>query len=173
MKNFLKSPNFNSNILLYSSIKSYISPKIKYLKENKNYDKKIVVNKSKEKKGNISPLQSNQDSINKNIKNQLYNIKNNEKKMINIKKNDIKRKQNYKKKLILNKKKLDTNRENKNSNNILGSLLDNDNDGTFDYNSIEKGKIYKGNNHIMDKNNNVNNININNVFERLKFLVSY
>ena len=124
LKNFEKLPNIDTIISLYSSKKSYISPKQKHLINNKN----------KEIKRNISPNNQKQNNLlhNKNNNKEIPLINNNKEN-----KNERKelKKYNYKKKIVINKQKLNKNRENNNL--ILGSLID-DNEGMFDSNSSEK-----------------------------------
>ena len=114
LKNFEKLPNIGTLISLYSSKKSYISPK-----------QKFVINKNKEIKRKLSP--NNPKNSNKELNNQKNNV---EKKVI--------KKCNYKKKIAMNKQKL--NKNNKENNLILGSLMD-DNEGMFDNNSKLKNYV--------------------------------
>ena len=114
LKNFEKLPNIDTLISLYSSKKSYISPK-----------QKFVINKNKEIKRKLSP--NNPKNSNKELNNQKNNV---EKKVI--------KKCNYKKKIAMNKQKL--NKNNKENNLLLGSLMD-DNEGMFDNNSKLKNYV--------------------------------
>ena len=114
LKNFEKLPNIGTLISLYSSKKSYISPK-----------QKFVINKNKEIKRKLSP--NNPKNSNKELNNQKNNV---EKKVI--------KKCNYKKKIAMNKQKL--NKNNKENNLLLGSLMD-DNEGMFDNNSKLKNYV--------------------------------
>ena len=160
LKKFSKNQQLDSIITLYSSKKSYISPKLK-LTQNKKIDNK------KEIKRKISPNQNRADLENKNIKNNLYNHKVVEN--IKDKKSPEKeiKKYNYKKKINLNQHKLNKKINNKKNNLILGSLIDNENEGTFDNNSLEKAKANKFKNFINNKinNNEKNIINRNNIFD--------
>ena len=114
LKNFEKLPNIDTLISLYASKKSYISPK-----------QKFVINKNKEIKRKLSP--NNPKNSNKELNNQKNNV---EKKVI--------KKCNYKKKIAMNKQKL--NKNNKENNLLLGSLMD-DNEGMFDNNSKLKNYV--------------------------------
>ena len=114
LKNFEKLPNIDTLISLYSSKKSYISPK-----------QKFVINKNKGIKRKLSP--NNPKNSNKELNNQKNNV---EKKVI--------KKCNYKKKIAMNKQKL--NKNNKENNLLLGSLMD-DNEGMFDNNSKLKNYV--------------------------------
>ena len=140
LKNFEKLPNIDTIISLYSSKKSYISPKQKHLINNKN----------KEIKRNISPNNQKQkkDLHNKNNNKEIPLINNNNKENKNERK-ELK-KYNYKKKIAINKQKLNKNRENNNL--ILGSLID-DNEGMFDSNSLEKINTNKLKNYVNNKIN--------------------
>ena len=160
LKNFSQSANIDSIITLYSSKQLYISPKLKIFQK-----KKVDNNNNKEAKRKISPNKEKNDLINKNIKNNLYNNKEvpHDNKENKNEKNEI-RKYNYKKKININKHKLNKNKEN---NLILGNLIDNENEGTFDNNSLEKIKIIKFNDYINNKiNGNEKNKNKkNNLFD--------
>ena len=139
LKNFEKLPNIDTIISLYSSKKSYISPKQKHL----------INNKSKEIKRNISPNNQKQNNLlhNRNNNKEIPLINNNKEN-----KNERKelKKYNYKKKIVINKQKLNKNRENNNL--ILGSLID-DNEGMFDSNSLEKINTNKLKNYVNNKIN--------------------
>ena len=67
LKNFEKLPNIDTIISLYSSKKSYISPKQKHLINNKN----------KEIKRNISPNNEKSDKNSQKQNNLLHNRNNN------------------------------------------------------------------------------------------------
>ena len=152
LKTFSNTKNLDNIISLYSSRKSYISPKSKILKRKK------IDNNNKEIKRKISPDQQKHVIINKNIKNNLYNPKVNGNSKEN--KKEIK-KYNYKRKVNMNKHKLNTNKDN---NLILGSLIDNETEGTFDNNSLEKAKTNKIKNFIINENEKNKN-NRNNIFD--------
>ena len=152
LKTFSNTKNLDYIISLYSSRKSYISPKSKILKRKK------IDNDNKEINRKISPNQQKDVIINKNIKNNLDNPKVNGNSKVN--KKEIK-KYNYKRKVNLNKHKLNTNKDN---NLILGSLIDNETEGTFDNNSLEKAKANKIKNFIINENEKNKN-NRNNIFD--------
>ena len=141
LKNFEKLPNLETIISLYSSKKSYISPKQKFL----------IINKNKKIKRKISPKNQKTD---KELNNK--NINNKEIPYINNKENKNERKEikkyNYKKKIIINKQKLNKNKDNNNNNLLLGSLMD-DNEGMFDSNSLEKMNTNKLKNYVSNKIN--------------------
>ena len=149
LKNFMKLPNIDSIISLYSSKKSYISPKQGIIQRKKINNKKI--------NPKILPKQHISDLPEKNIK-EIINIKENKNERKEIKK------YNYKKKININKQKLEQNKDN---NLILKCLID-DNEGTFDSNSLEKAnnpnklKNYI-NNKIIDIEKNKNSKN--NIFD--------
>ena len=155
LKNFSKSANIDSIITLYSSKQLYISPKLKLFKK-----KKV----DKQNKINISPNKQKVELMNKN------NLNNNKQTSPNNKENKIEkyeiRKYNYKKKININKHKLNKNK-NKDNNLILGNLIDNENEGTFDNNSLEKIKIIKFNDYINNKINikEKNKNKKNNIFD--------
>ena len=144
LKYFMKLSNIDLLISLYSSKKSYISPK-----QEIAYRKKI--NNKKEIKTKILPKQHLSDLPEKNIK-EIMGVKENKNERKEIKK------YNYKKKININKQKLEQNKDN---NLILRCLID-DNEGTFDSNSLEKAnnpnklKNYI-NNKIIDIEKNKNN----------------
>ena len=155
LKKFQKLPNIDTLISLYSSKKSYISPKQNHL----------INNKIKDIKRNISP---NNQRQNKQLHNKINNkeiplINNNKENKNKNERNGI-NKFNYKKKIVINKQKLNKNRENDNL--ILGSLMD-DNEGMFDSNSLEKISTNKLKNYVTNKiNEKEKNKNLgNNVFD--------
>ena len=157
LKNFSKTTNIDSIIALYSSKQLYISPKLKLFKKKK-------VDNNKQNKINISPNKQKVELMNKN------NLNNNKQASPNNKENKIEkyeiRKYNYKKKININKHKLNKNK-NKDNNLILGNLIDNENEGTFDNNSLEKIKIIKFNDYINNKINikEKNKNKKNNIFD--------
>ena len=157
LKHFSNTKDLDNIILLYSSKKSYISPKSKILKRKK-------IDNNNEIKRKISPNQQKNILINKKIKNNLYNQKD----KLNSKENKKEKKEikiyNYKKKVNMNKHKLNSN---KNNNLILGSLIDNETEGTFDNNSLEKVKANKIKNFVVNKinENEKNKNNRNNIFD--------
>ena len=149
LKNFSKEKNLDSLIALYSSKKAYIFPKIKFIPRKKiDNTKQVKINNNK-------PNEQKKELINNN---DALDIK--EK---NITNKEIK-KYNYKKKINMNKHHMNKIKEN---NLILGSLIDNETEGTFDNNSLEKAKANKFKNFIINKiNNNENNKNVkNNIFD--------
>ena len=158
LKNFEKLPNLETIISLYSSKKSYISPKQKFL----------IINKNKKIKRKISPKNQKTDKNNQKQHKELNNKNNKEIPYINNKENKNERKEikkyNYKKKIIINKQKLNKNKDNNNL--LLGSLMD-DNEGMFDSNSLEKMNTNKLKNYVSNKiNEKEKNKNLgNNIFD--------
>ena len=148
LKNFEKLPNLDTIISLYSSKKSYISPKQKFL----------IINKNKKIKRKISSKNQKPDKNSQKQNNELNNKNKNNKEIpyINNKENKNERKEikkyNYKKKIILNKQKLNKNKNKDNNNLLLGSLMD-DNEGMFDSNSLEKMNTNKLKNYVSNKIN--------------------
>ena len=148
LKNFEKLPNIDTIISLYSSKKTYISPKQKHLinYKNKEIKKKISQNNQNTERNN---QKQNKELHNKNNNKEIPLINNN-KEIINKNARKEIKKYNYKKKIVINKQKLNKKKENNNL--ILGSLID-DNEGMFDSNSLEKIHTNKLKNYVSNKIN--------------------